>query len=130
MVYQQYWKYCNFSLFTRHVSFQIFLLIGHFTNLTRHNYLLTENTSRKISQGLLVSCSVIVCDNNMKLAGHFQNLVGQYPMTACYFQHCIIILTNKFCSHLIILSHFANFTELKKGVHMVRMCVKNCLQRK
>ena len=27
-------------------------------------------------------------DHNVKLAGHFQNLVGQCPMTDCYFQHC------------------------------------------
>ena len=27
-------------------------------------------------------------DQNVKLAGHFQNLVGQCPMTDCYFQPC------------------------------------------
>ena len=30
---------------------------------------------------MLVTCSVIVSDHNVKLAGHFQNLVGQCPPT-------------------------------------------------
>ena len=62
----------NFSLFTRHMSFQILLL--------------TDNTVKKRTQDVLVRCSVIVSDHNVKLAGHFQNLVGQCPMTDCYFQ--------------------------------------------
>ena len=69
------------------MSFQIFLLIGHLTNWTGHN-LLTDNTLKKRTQDVLVTCSVIVSDHNVKLAGHFQNLVGQCPMTDCYFQHC------------------------------------------
>ena len=77
----------NFSLFRGHVSFQIFLLVGHLTNWTGHN-LLTDNTLKKTTQDVLVTCSVIVSDHNVKLAGHFQNLVGQCPMTDCYFQHC------------------------------------------
>lgn len=36
----------NFSLFTRHVSFQTFLLVKHFSNSPQHN--LTDNTSKKI----------------------------------------------------------------------------------
>ena len=32
-------------------------------------------------------------DHNVKLARHFQNLVGQCPMTDCYFQHCIRVET-------------------------------------
>ena len=76
----------NFSLVTGHMSFQIFLLVGHLTNWTGHN--LTDNTLKKRTQDLLVRCSVIVSDHNVKLAGHFQNLVGQCPMTDCYFQHC------------------------------------------
>ena len=70
------------------MSFQIFLLVGHLTNWTGHN-LLTDNTLKKRTQDVLVSCSVIVSDHNVKLAGHFQNLVGQCPMTDCYFQHFI-----------------------------------------
>ena len=69
------------------MSFQIFLLVGHLTNWTGHN-LLTDNTLKKRTQDVLVTCSVIVSDHNVKLAGHFQNLVGQCPMTNCYFQHC------------------------------------------
>ena len=70
----------NFSLVTGHMSFQIFLLVGHLTNWIGHN-LLTDNTLKKRTQDLLVRCSVIVSDHNVKLAGHFQNLVGQCPMT-------------------------------------------------
>ena len=69
------------------MSFQIFLLVGRLTNWTGHN-LLTDNTLKKRTQDVLVTCSVIVSDHNVKLAGHFQNLVGQCPMTDCYFQHC------------------------------------------
>ena len=77
----------NFSLFRGHMSFQIFLLVGHLTNWTGHN-LLTDNTLKKRTQDVLVTCSAIVSVHNVKLAGHFQNLVGQCPMTDCYFQHC------------------------------------------
>ena len=76
----------NFSLFRGHMSCQIFILVGHLTNWTGH-HLLTDNTLKKITQDVLVRCSVIVSDHNLKLAGHFQNLVGQCPMTDCYFQH-------------------------------------------
>ena len=79
----------NFSSFTGHMSFQIFLLVGHLTNWTGHN-LLTDNTLKKRTQDMLVRCLVIVSDHNVKLAGHFQNLVGQCPMSDCYFQHCIV----------------------------------------
>ena len=34
-------------------------------------------------------------DHNVKLAGHFQNLVGQCPMTDCYFQHCDPCMTSE-----------------------------------
>ena len=71
------------------MSFQIFLLVGHLTNWIGHN-LLTDNTLTKRTQDVLVTCSVIVSDHNVKLAGHFQNLVGQCPMTDCYFQHCAV----------------------------------------
>ena len=71
------------------MSFQIFLLVGHLTNWTGHN-LLTDNTLKETTQDVLVTCSVIVSDHNVKLAGHFQNLVGQCPMTDCYFQHWFI----------------------------------------
>ena len=64
------------------MSFQIFLLVGHLTNWTGHN-LLTINTLKRRTQDVLVTCSVIVSDHNVKLARHFQNLVGQCPMTDC-----------------------------------------------
>ena len=35
-----------------------------------------------------LKCSDIVSDQNVKLVGHIQNLVGQCPMTDCYFQLC------------------------------------------
>ena len=41
-----------------------------FYKLTRHN-LLTDNTLKKITQDVLVRCSVIASDNNVKLAGQF-----------------------------------------------------------
>ena len=81
------------------MSFQNFLLVGHWTNWTGHN-LLTDNTLKK-TQDVLVTCSVIAFDHNVKLAGHFQNLVVQCPMTDCYFQHWI-----KFqkCTNTVLLS--------------------------
>ena len=72
-----------------HMYFQIFLLVGHLTNWTGHN-LLTDKTLKKRTQDVLLTCSVIVSDHNVKLAGHFQNLVGQCLMADCYFQHCRI----------------------------------------
>ena len=80
----------NFSLFRGHMSFQIFLLVGHLTNWTGHN-LSTDNTLKKRTQDVMGTCSVIVSDRNVKLAGHFQNLVGQCPMTDCYFQQWLCI---------------------------------------
>ena len=71
------------------MCFQIFVLIGHFTNWTGHN-LLTDNTLKKITQDVLVRCSVIVSDHDMKLARHFRNLVGQSLVTDFYFQHCLL----------------------------------------
>ena len=76
----------DFSLFTGHMSFQIFLLVRHFTNWTGRN-LLTDNTLKKITQDVLVRCSAIVSDLNAKLAGQFQNLVGQCPVAYSYFRH-------------------------------------------
>ena len=77
----------NFSFLTGHMSFQILILVGHFTNWTGHN-LLTDNTLKKITHDLLMRCSAIVSYHNVtELAVTFQNLVGQCPMTDCYFQH-------------------------------------------
>ena len=77
------------------MSFQIFLLVGHLTYWTGHNLLtdnilqkINDNTLKKITQDVLVTCSVMVSNHNVKLAGHFQNLVRQCPMTLCYFQLC------------------------------------------
>ena len=47
------------------MSFQIFLLVGHLTNWTGHN-LLTDNTLKKRTQDVLVTCSVIVSDQNFE----------------------------------------------------------------
>ena len=77
----------NFSLFTAHTSFQIFLLVVHLTYWSGHN-LLTNQTLKHITQDVLVRCSNIVSDQNVKLDGHFQNLMGQCLLTDCYFQHC------------------------------------------
>lgn len=57
-----------------------------------HNSL-TDNTLKKMTQDVLVRCSVIMCDHYMKLAAHFQNLVRQCLMTEYYFQHCLHIST-------------------------------------
>ena len=51
------------------------------------NNLLSDNTLKKITHDVLVRCLVIVSDRNAKLAGHFQNLVGQCLVTNRYFQH-------------------------------------------
>ena len=67
------------------MSFQIFLLLGHFTNWTGHN-LLTDNSLKKATQDVLVRCLVIMSDHNVKLAGHFQNLVKQCLMTDVIYQ--------------------------------------------
>ena len=77
-----------FSLFTGQMSCQIFLLVRHFTKWTRHNNMLTDNSLKKITQNVLVRCSVILSNLNVKLARHFQNLVGQCSVTYCYFQYC------------------------------------------
>ena len=81
------------SLITRHtcMSFQIFLLVGHFTNWAGHN-LLADKTLQKITQDVLWRCSVIVSNHDAKLAGHFQNLVGQCLVTDCYFQHWLVMV--------------------------------------
>ena len=50
--------------------------------------LLIDNIFKKITQDVLVTYSVVVSDHNVKLAGHFQNLVEQCLVTDCYFQHC------------------------------------------
>ena len=60
----------NFSLFTGHMSFEIFLLVRHFTNWIGHNSM-TDKTLKKITQDVLVRFSVIMSDHNAKLAGHF-----------------------------------------------------------
>ena len=46
--------------------------------------------TKKLAFKILVafSCSDIMSDHMVKLVGQFRNLVGQYPMTDCYFQHC------------------------------------------
>ena len=58
-------------LYSEDVSFQIFLLVGHLTNWTGHNYLLTDNALKKTTQDVLVTCSVIVSDHNVKIGRTF-----------------------------------------------------------
>ena len=57
------------------------LLAGHFSNFTWHN-LLTDKIFKKRTD--LERCLVIMYDHNVKLALHFQNLVGQCPLSDCY----------------------------------------------
>ena len=56
-----------------------------------------NNLSKQVSQidymlekksVVSLKCSDIVSDQNVKLVRHIQNLVGQCPMTDCYFQLC------------------------------------------
>jgi len=63
---------------------------------------LTHNTLKKITQAVprLVRCSIIVSVHNVKLTGHFQNLVRQCPMTECYFQHWTTLYWSKSVSHI------------------------------
>lgn len=42
-------------------------------------------------QIVLMKCSDIMSDHNVKLAGHIQNLVGQCLMTGCYFQLWVML---------------------------------------
>ena len=42
-------------------------------------------------QIVLMKCSDIMSDHNVKLAGHIQNLVGQCQMTGCYFQLWVML---------------------------------------
>jgi len=51
---------------------------------------LTDNTLKKITNDVLVRCSVMVSDHNVKLAGQFRNLLGQCPVTDYHFQHCTV----------------------------------------
>ena len=96
------------------MSFQIFILVRHLTNWTGH-HLLTDNTLKKITQDVLVRCSVIVSDHNVKLARHFQNLVGQCPMTDCYFQHWFNI----------------GVKRKKESLYLILLCFRchECLER-
>ena len=97
----------KFSLFTGHMSFQIILLIRHFTNWIKHN-LLTDNTLMKISQDVLVRCLVTVSNHNVKLATHFQNLVSDRPifpalyMALFFFQHLSSLESQILESHWLI----------------------------
>ena len=75
----------NFSLFTGNM----FLLVGHFTNWIGY-CLLTDKTLKKITRDVLVRCSIIMSNHNVKLVGHFQNLVIQHSLTDCFFQHCML----------------------------------------
>ena len=85
-----------FSLFTGHniMSFQIILSVQHFTNLTGQNSL-TDNILKKITQDVWARCSVIMCNHNVQLARHFQNLVRLCLMKTCYFQHYISVLSHE-----------------------------------
>ena len=87
------------------MSFQVFLLVRHFTKWTGHN-LLTDNTLKKITQVVLVRCLVIVSDHNAKLAGHFQNLVEQWPVTDCYFPALYNIPVSEVSAMLVATIHF------------------------
>ena len=60
-----------------------------------------NNLSKQVSQidymlekksVVSLKCSDIVSDPNVKLVGHIENLVGQCPMTDCYFQLCTLMV--------------------------------------
>ena len=81
------------------MSFQIVLLVTHFTNLTAHN-LLTNSTSKKIIQDVLLRCLVIVSDLNVKLARHFQNLVGQRLMAKTVISSTVYLIRVSFGNNI------------------------------
>jgi len=58
---------------------------------------------------VLVKCLDIMSDHNVKLARHIQNLVGQCPMTDCYFQPCLL-------THVSAVIHFHGFVKLKHAL--------------
>ena len=66
-----------------------------------------NNLSKQVSQidymlekksVVSLKCSDIVSDQNVKLVGHIQNLVGQCPMTDCYFQLWTVFRTSGYTS--------------------------------
>lgn len=103
----------KFSLFTGHniMSFQIILLVQHFTNLTGQNSL-TDNILKKITQDVWARCSVIMCNHNVQLARHFQNLVRLCLMTTCYFQHYISVLSHE--------SQWLLWNQTNKALHQYK----------
>ena len=72
------------------MSFQIFLLVSHFTNETRHN-LLTDNTLKKITQDVLARFSVIVSNHNVELAGHFRKFGWTMSVDQLLFPALLLI---------------------------------------
>ena len=58
------------------------------TNWTGQNFL-THKTLKKIAQAVPrpVGCLVIVSVHDVKMTGHFQNLVRQCLIIKCYYQH-------------------------------------------
>ena len=73
----------NFCLFTRH---NVLFWSDKFLQIGSPHLLTDNNNLKKITQDVLVRCLVIASDNNVTPAGYFQNLVGQCPLTDCYFQ--------------------------------------------
>ena len=76
-----------------------------------------------MTQDVQVRCSVIASDHNAKLVGHFQNWVGRYLMTACYFQHCTlgVWLIKFLIPQLSKFYRFPCYTEQldHKGIHCI-----------
>ena len=50
-------------------------LVGHLAK-SKGQYLLTDNTLKNVTQAVLVRCSLIPSDHNVKLARRFQNLIN------------------------------------------------------
>lgn len=92
------------------MSFQIILLVQHFTNLTGQNSL-TDNILKKITQDVWGRCSVIMCNHNVQFARHSQNLVRLCLMTTCYFQHYISVLSHNDCFEIKPIKHCINTNE-------------------
>ena len=63
--------------------------VKSFNNVSNQILWMNNNFTGR-SQNVLAKCSDMMSDHNVKLAGHIQNLVGQCPMTECYFQPCIL----------------------------------------
>ena len=68
-------------------QFSIQTLILRLGDLRSNQILWMDNNFKGRRQNVLVKCSDIMTEHNVKLAGHIQNLVRQCLMIDCYFRH-------------------------------------------